>query len=486
MVTVAQQGTSPSRAEQQCHAFLGRTFEGATVTKATLVPATTTTAEYCVVRGEMPKDLDFEVRMPTQWNGRTIFAGGGGFDGVITQAPLNLSDPAGGGGYATIATNHGHNANVTPGASFALDVEMLDEYGYLGVPRVLASAKTILRARYGDAFLNTKMVYEGCSGGGRQGLIQAQRFPDLFDGVISRAPANAFTPQFLWYQNVAREMAQPGAALTAGKIQAIGKAVEAKCDALDGLKDGIIGRPDACKFDPAELACSAAESDSCLTPPQVQSARAFYAPTNVANARYVWPGFSPGGESPTAWLHSTGRYVNPLQDGFIRYMVAQDPKVDALTVEPAKYAARLDYLVSAIDAVDPDLSRFKARGGKLILWTGLSDWLITANNATAYYKSVVQRSGGQAAADEFIEYYTSPSVQHCAGGTGPDKVDLVSPMFEWLEKGVKPSSSTIVATRRVVPPGGQQTSRPLCRYPQYPRHIGGDPNVAANFACTTP
>jgi hypothetical protein len=471
--------TTPARAEQQCRAFQGRTFEGAVVTEAVLVAASGASPEHCLVRGEMPKDLDFEIRMPTSWNGRTVFAGGGGFDGRVTTVPYSMSAPAA-GGYATIATNHGHNDNVTPGASFALDVEMLDEYAYLAVPRVLAPAKAILRARYGKRFSKSKLVFEGCSGGGRQALIQAQRFPDLFDGLISRAPANAYTPQFLWYHTVIAQLAQPGAALTAGKIRAIANAVNARCDQLDGLRDGIIGRPDACRFDPAELACADAENDSCLTPPQISSARAFYAPTNVANGRYVWPGFMPGGED--SWLDIRGARM--LDEGYIKYMVAQNADIDPLTIDPARHTARIDYLVTLIDAVDPDLRPFKTHGGKLILWTGQSDWLITANNLTSYYNGVVKNSGSQAAADEFVEYYTSPSVGHCYGGTGADKVDLIGPMFDWLEKGIKPSVTTIVAGQRTVAPGAKPFTRPLCQYSKYPKYIGGDPSLAASFACT--
>lgn len=483
----AAAGSSAPEAGRQCRAFLGRTFEGATVTRATLIASDSGSSQACVIRAEMPRDLDFEVRMPVHWNHRTIFQGGGGFDGyVVSPVQLAPSSDGNGGGYATISTNHGHNESTTPGASFALDVEMLAEYAYLAVPRVLAPARTILRTWYGETFEKAKMIYEGCSGGGRQALIEAQRFPDLFDGIIARAPANAYNPQFLWYHTVAARYARPGGALTAGKADAIGQAVMAKCDALDGLNDGIIGRPDACKFDPAELSCKGEETDTCLTPAQVATARAYYAPTSVANGRYLWPGFMPGGEGARAWLLSTGRYQNPLDVGYIKYLVTQDPDIDPLQVDPARYTDRIDYLVSLIDAVDPDLRPFKARGGKVLLWTGTSDWLISANNATAYYQSVVANSGGTAAADEFIEYYTAPSVQHCLGGTGADLVDLAGPMFNWLEKGIKPSSTTIIASHRGAAAGAAPVTRPLCQYPKYPKYLGGDPNVAASFACSAP
>jgi feruloyl esterase len=173
--------------------------------------------------------------------------------------------------------------------------------------------------------------------------------------------------------------------------------------------------------------------------------------------------------------------------GYINYMVAQSPSVDWLQLDPTAYTSRIDQLVTIIDPVDPDLGRFKAHGGKLILWTGLADWLITANNATDYYKKVVQKSGGQAAADEFVEYYTAPGVQHCSGGTGADQVDLVGPMFQWLEKGIKPSTTKIVAKQSTPASGATAFTRPLCQYPAYPKYNGtGDPNVEASFTCTVP
>lgn len=485
---------TPPQASAQalCDAFVGRSVAGAIVTKATLVAASGHVPEQCVVRGEMPQDLDFEVRLPTNWNKRTVFLGGGGFDGAVTTEMTAHSPGTWSRGYATIATNHGHTGSGGD-ATFALNPQMLEDYAYLAVPKVMAAAKAILGERYGNDFAGTKMVYEGCSGGGRQGLMQAQRYPNLFDGVISRAPANAYTPQFLWYQKVQKQLAQPGAALGLAKYQALDRATMAKCDASDGVVDNIISNPAACTFDPVELACTGAETDSCLTPTQVASARTLYAPTSVANGRYQWPGFPPGGEA-TGFGSAAGEIFRVLLGGgYINYMVAQNPSIDWLQLDPAAYTSRIDQLVGMIDAVDPDLSRFKARGGKLLLWTGMTDWLITANNATAYYQGVVQSAGGQAAADEFVEYYTAPGVQHCSGGTGADKIDLAGPMFEWLEKGTKPSASQLIATKGTTTPAlawdydaPTTMSRPLCRYPQYPRYVSGDPNAAASFVCTTP
>ncbi|OAN95276.1 tannase [Marinobacter sp. EhC06] len=493
--------SSLSDAQAKCADFQGKAFGEATITSTTFVPATEEASEHCLVYGEMDKDLDFEVRMPTDWNGRTVFAGGGGFDGNITNptsqtevgTALALSPDLVKRGYATIATNHGHSVEDFPDQSWALDEQMLKDYAYQSVPRVMSPASQILTTQYGGSWGSTKTIYEGCSGGGRQALIQAQRHPDLFDGIISRAPANDFNAQFLWYHKVLNQLAQPGAGLTDAKVQTVRNAIIAKCDANDGLEDGILGNPESCDFDPSELACTGMENNSCLTDPQIESVRSFFAPTNIANGRYTWPGFLPSSEfRPLGWADDgTGTRRSSaawqLTEGYIKYMVARDPSIDPLALDPAQFTDRIDELVNLIDATDPDLTEFKDQGGKLILWTGLSDSLITANNATAYYQNVVEEMGGEEVVQEFMEYYTTPGVAHCFGGEGADKVDLVGPMFEWLENGTPPSSEQIVATQWFPSEGEPALNRPVCQYPKYPRYIeGGDPTAAASFECVLP
>lgn len=474
-----------------CQSFAGRNIEGAVVTSARVEPATVSAVEACILLGEMPQDLKFEVRMPSEWNGRILFMGGGGFDGAITQ--FAHSSGVAGKGYATIATNHGHSGKSTleGSPSWALDSQKLAEYGYLAVPRVIPPAKELLKLRYGDQRIQTaKMVYEGCSGGGRQGLIQAQRYPDLFDGVIARAPANSYIAQFLWYQKVAKQLARPGGNLSTSKVEALASTVMEKCDAQDGLADGVIGNPKACKVDLSSMKCTGAETDACFTEPQLQSLKAIYEPTDIAG--YQWPGFPFGGEAASATGLQAWGGVGPtvLGEGFIKYMVAQDPSVDWLKLDPEQFKPRLAVLSSQIDAINPDMSRFSDRGGKLILWTGLTDWLITPNNAIDFYSKVVTAQGGPEKANDFVEFYTAPGVDHClngrAGGKGQgaDSVDLVDPMFDWIEKGVKPSSKLIVATQTNPLPGQIAKKRPLCKYPDYPKYLGnGDPSLAESFAC---
>ncbi|QQX89241.1 tannase/feruloyl esterase family alpha/beta hydrolase (plasmid) [Cupriavidus necator] len=489
--------TPTASAESKCQAMLNMQFGEATITKSTFVQASGALPERCVVVGHMPKDLSFEMNLPTVWNERQVFSGGGGFDGLIPPDPrVDISPNLKERGYVTIASNHGHtsagNATSIGGidAEFALDQDMLNDYAFLSVPRVIGPARAVMTYVYGEQKVaSSKSIYEGCSGGGRQALLQAQRNPTLFDGIIARAPANAYIPQFLYYQKSFKQLAQPGAALSTAKIKTIAKAVLNKCDSLDGLKDNIIGKPDACQFDIAELRCTGAETDACLTDTQVASAKSLYEPTNVASGRYTWPGFPfGGGEDGSFGTPIWGNAIaKGLMDGFIKYMVARDAAVDSLQLDPAQYTTRLDELSSLINAVNPDLSQFRAKGGKLLLWHGMADWLITPNNTINYYNAVVAAAGGQAAADQFMEFYTAPGVNHCALGNGADNVDLVGPMFEWLEKGTPPSTNKIVAQTFYAPPGTTRITRPLCRYPQYPKYNGtGDPNVESSFTCTGP
>lgn len=492
-------GTLPQHSgKAQCDAFLGRVFGEAKITKATFVDAKDDIPEHCLVLGEMPKDLDFEVRMPAEWNGRTVFGGSGGFAGYIPNVSQysTFSPDLAQRGYATIASNFGHNSRIMDanGAfildqSWALDDQILEDYAYKAIPRVMSSAAQILTARYGESWTDTKVVYEGCSGAGRQGLLAAQRYPDLFDGIISRAPALRLIETFLSYQSIRKQLKKSDAGLTDAKLQVVSNAIMAKCDVDDGLKDGILGNPGACDFKVSDLACrDQQENDSCLTASQLESVRAFFEPKEIAGGRYGWDGFPLGTEFIHRWPDDgsgarSGGVSNYLVDGSIRYMVARDPSIDPINLDPAQYTDRIDKLVKMTDATDPDLTVFKNRGGKIILWTGLTDSAITANHVTGYYESVVEKMGGREVVDGFMEYYTSPGVEHCSGGPGADKFDLMGPMFEWLEKKTPPSTSTIIATKLSPTEGSTPIERPLCQYPTYAKYSDGNPRSAESFKC---
>ena len=276
-----------------CEALTGRSVEGARVTRATLVPAERELREYCQVLGTLPPALDFELRLPSAWNGRTVYGGGGGFDGVIFPGEEFTEQ-----GYASVASNGGHNGD-TLDAAFALEPEKRDDFASLSVHRVLSVVQALIRERYGRA--SERTWFEGCSNGGREALIEAQRWPEDFDGIIARAPAYNFVELMLAFNRHTQLLSQPGASLSDAKLASLGQAVLAACDAQDGLADGILSNPGACAFDPATLQCQGAESDACLTAAQLTPVRAVYAPY-VLNGQTIYDGWPAGGENdPDAW-----------------------------------------------------------------------------------------------------------------------------------------------------------------------------------------
>ncbi|MET0404585.1 MAG: tannase/feruloyl esterase family alpha/beta hydrolase, partial [Cystobacter sp.] len=473
-------------AQQQCERLRDKSLDGARITGATLIAAASPLPEYCKVTGGLAPSLQFEVRLPTGWNGRAVYAGGGGFNGSITPSDDHLRR-----GYAAIASDGGHTGDVLDG-SFALDPEKRADFADRSIHRVLPFAKTLIHERYGKNA--EKTYFEGCSNGGREALIEAQRWPEDFDGIIARAPAYNFVELLIAFNQNSQQLAKPGASLSDARLATLGKAVLDACDAQDGLADGILSRPNDCQFDPGTLQCTGADQDTCLTAEQVASVRKIYSPTRLDGAviNEAWPR---GGEADplgwSAWMTGNG---NPAQSasglfglGLVRYFITRDPNYDPLAFVPEQWSARIAEVSAQVSARSADLSRFRARGGKLILWHGGTDAAISLKGSDAYYQRVVTAAGGQAAADTFVEYFQAPGVNHCEGGAGADAVDLLSALEGWVEQGIAPSSARLVATKTDRTTGTQLLSRPLCKYPRYPRYTGqGDPNAAASFTCVEP
>jgi len=475
----------PTPQEKACESLAGRTVEGVTLAGARLVAASGAVPEYCEVTGTLPPSLDFEVRLPSAWNDKTLFIGGGGFDGSIPSANGYTAR-----GYASIASNGGHAGSALDG-SFASDPVKFDDFADLSTHRVLPVAKAVIREHYGRNSART--WFEGCSNGGREALIEAQRWPEDFDGIIARAPAYNFVELFLTFNRHAQQLSQPGAALPKSKLEILGRAVLEACDAKDGLTDGIISNPAACQFDPTVLQCPGAEGDNCLTAPQVESVKTIYSPYLI-NGERLNEGWPPGGEAdPDAWsLWTTGNGNTAFAGGtlfaqdLIRYFITQDPAYDALSFQATDWLSRIDEVSTRVSALDADLSRFRARGGKLILWHGGTDAAISQKGTEAYYEKVRQTAGGQEAADTFVEYFPAPGVNHCAGGAGPDNVDLIPALEAWVEGGPPPSQAGLVI-RKLTSTGASTLARPLCKYPRYPKHNGaGDAALAESFTCVEP
>ena len=469
-----------------CAALQGQSVEGAAIT-ARHVAAAGGLPEHCEVKGSLPPALDFQVWLPSDWNGKAVFAGGGGFDGVIQD----FTYPAyAASRFAVIASNGGHTGEVFDG-SFALDAAQLEDFASQSTHRVMPVARALVRAFYGrDA---TRAYFEGCSNGGREALIEAQRWPEDFDGIIARAPAYDFVELMLAFNRHTQLLSQPGASLSDAKLASLGQAVLAACDAQDGLADGILSNPGACAFDPATLQCQGAESDACLTAAQLTPVRAVYAPY-VLNGQTIYDGWPAGGENdPDAWATwITGHGTPSASVGgifgreLVRYLVTQQPTYDPLAFQPTDWLPRIQQLSARISANSTDLSGFRARGGKLVLWHGGTDAAISQKGTASYYERVVQAAGGQKTADGFVEYFPAPGVNHCAGGAGPDTVDLLSALDVWVEHGTAPSGQGLTL-RKINASGQAALSRPLCKYPRYPRYNGtGDANQATSFTCTAP
>lgn len=457
-------------------------------------------ASFCRVAGTASpapdSEINFEIWMPhaDQWNGRFQGIGSGGSAGAIGYPQLAAAVR---GGYAAVATDNGHTSNSGFDGSWALDhPERLIDFGYRAQHEATVAGKAATSAYYGrDA---DHAYFVGCSQGGHHALMEAQRFPEDYDGIVAGAPANYWVGLMtgeLWSGLATTR--EPGQNLPREKLPALGAAVLAACDANDGLEDGLIDDPRACDFDPGVLECSGADGLDCLTSGQVTAARAIYAgPTRPSSGEQLFPGYTFGSEyfdAPNG-LGGWGAYWAGIAEpggstaDFIRYSVFEDPDYD---VNQFDFDADWDLannrpigndetLGSALNAIDPDLSAFKGRGGKLISYHGWADPLVTANLAVSYYESVMAEQGGVDETTDFYRLFMAPGMAHCRGGPGPDRFDAVTAIERWVEDGVAPEQ--LVASKVVE--GEVTRSRPLCAFPQVARYTGsGSTDDAANFAC---
>lgn len=473
--------------QEACDALSGKTIGDATLSSATLVAAAGQVDEHCKVAGQIGASLKFEVTLPTEWNKKLLYAGGGGFDGALPGWPMSLSGSI--AGYVTVGSNGGHDD--PSGAVFLNNPEVQEAFGSMSIHTVLTAVKLIVQERYGAGA--EKHYFEGCSNGGREALIQATRHPEDFDGIVVRAPAYSFTELVLAFHNNMKHMVgTQGGAISKAKASTIGGAVLKACDELDGLADGIVSDVEGCAFDPADLLCAAGDADDCLTSEQVATAKAIYSEYKLGNGTSVYPGWGPGGEADEfgwpAWLIGDAM-TPPIQlffvDAFIRYWLVKDAAFDALTFEPEKNLPQIQEAAKILDAT-PDLSAFFARKGKMILVHGTNDWAISYKASIEYWKDVAAAVGGEAARDESMEFFLQPGVQHCFSGAGPDTIDLVDATAKWVEEGKRPSSAGLVSAK-LDASGKALLERPLCKYPMYPRYNGsGDQASASSYTCANP
>jgi feruloyl esterase len=470
--------------QQHCEALAGSSAGGATVGMVTFEPATEIAPEQCVVTGTLHGTLNFRIKLPSYWNGKLLVLGGGGWNGSIPASAYSASGNT--DGYVVSASDGGRQGSGLDAASFLDNPQGQQDFGYLSIHSTYEVAMEIIQKRYGR--LPVYRYFEGCSNGGREALVQATRFPNDYDGIVVRAPAYSFTELFQHFVAIGQALREPGGAISDAKAAAISKAALAACDADDGLADGLVSRPQTCTFDPASLRCSGSEGDDCLTEPQISTARVIYSELKRADSRLVYPGWGPGGEDLgwPAWINGSTVGGTGLQfqfgSGLIKYWITQDPGFDVLTFDPELYRPELALAATTLDA-SADLGTFFNRGGRMVLVHGTHDWAISYKGSVKYFNDVAMASGGEARRDQAMEMFLQPGVQHCSGGTGPDSVDLLAAVSTWVESGKRPSTQNIVARKRD-PGGATVLSRPLCRYPTFPKYKGsGSEADAANFTC---
>ena len=462
---------------------------------------------FCRVQGVIAPSSDshieFEVWMPAStWNGKYQRVGNGGFAGEISYPQLASAMKA---GYATASTDTGHKGGGTD-AQWALGhPEKIVDYGYRAIHETAEKAKALIATFYGEAAKHS--YFTGCSNGGRQALMEAQRFPGDYDGIIAGAPAAHFTRTAALFASNVVATSDRAAFVPSSKYDAIEAAVVTACDASDGVKDGVVSEPAACKFDPAVLRCRDAESDSCLTASQVATVKKLYDGLRTIKGQTIFPGFVPGGESgPGGWglwlsgakPDSSLEYAFATQ--FFKNMVYQKESWDVGTFDTERDLKAADNSVGRVlNAVDPDLGAFQKRGGKLIIFHGWSDAALPPIATMDYHRSVVDKLG-QSQTDSFVRTFMVPGLQHCSGGPGATSFGLLpglppteqdptrnmsAAIARWVEQGIAPSTLVATKFKGSTPAEGIALTRLLCPYPAIARYKGaGSSDDSANYTCS--
>ncbi len=520
---------SPSQV-QACEALLDlRTL---TITSARLVEGQSNGVRHCYVKGILPPAIGFHAQMPLpeNWNGRFLQWGDGGKDGDLDFADHRVAE-----GYAVTNSNTGHDNGAEPGASFGWNNRQAEiDFGYRAVHLTVNAGKTLTRAYYGEP--PTYSYFEGCSQGGRQGLMEAQRFPTDFDGIVAGAPVNfyqAMNASRIWYMQkiYANQFAASltfdsdgdGRPDSPTKLEMLAEAVLARCDANDGIHDGVIDDPPSCDFDPTRdlevMMCpDDVNKDSCFTTTQIALIEDLYAGSFDSTGTPVYPGKTRGSE--LEWLDElfpyAGNHFTPgnfrIAGDHLNYIFYEtDPGVTlpdltdvSLVADPTRNPpewswqefdiddvtnGRADLMMSIMDATDSDLKRFLIdHGGKLILYHGWNDYSTVAHTTVAYYQDMVDKTfaGDIDEATDRARLFLAPGMNHCRGGVGPNLWDRLAPLVEWVERGTAPDALIATHTTDNI----VDKERLICAYPEravYSGPAGGENDPAnwvhSNFTC---
>lgn len=498
------------------------------ITSAQIMPADGQTPAYCHAKGFIRPGIRYHMQLPLpeDWNGRFLHWGDGAKDGDLDFADHRVAE-----GYAVANSNMGHDSGSEPGASFAFNNRQSEiDFGYRAVHLTVNAAKSLIERYYGNA--PAYSYHEGCSTGGRQGLMEAQRFPSDFDGIVAGAPVSFYqevngymvwVSQKLFADNFAGNLAHDkdgdGVQESLTKRDILASAVMEKCDGVDGIEDGVISRPLQCDFNPrtdlkSHLCAEGTDSDDCFTPREVQTIEAIYEGPGSDGGAWKFPGMAPGSELAWPFIPHAGNNMLPFptsRDHFNYLFYEEDPGIppadigdtsqdlrkDAVIPEWAWWEFDTDELATdagdfmrrITNATDPNMDRFlNKRDGKLLLYHGWADGNLTPEPLIDYYQDVVQATfdGDMTAAQKSARLFLVPGMYHCGGGPGLSEWDRLDPLVEWVEDDQAPDR--IIGRHRTE--GKVDNERPICPYPQNavytgPEGEGDDPAnwVAENFSC---
>jgi len=484
----------------RCEALANTDFSGimdapAQLTEARVVAASAEIPAYCEVNGYVSPSVGIELRLPlSHWNGKFVQAGCGGFCGARLSGIFSRScDNPLRKGYACIASDMGHRGrdDVLDGLWAYNNLQAEVDFGYRATHVTALAGKAIAAAYYGAP--PARSYFVGCSTGGRQGMVEAQKFPEDFAGIVAGAPAMNFTGlvmNLLWDARALHdENRKP--LLSEGDLQMLHRAALARCDGDDGLKDGLIGDPRTCRFDPSELVCKPGAAASCLSEGQAAAIKKIYAgPSTSTGERLV-----PGGAMPGSELNFANYYYDygPGAAEFFRYLgFFPDP---GPSWQPGNFDfdrdhERLGMMESLYASTNPDLRKFKAAGGKLLVYQGWNDEAVKPLSTIDYYETVERTMGGRAATQDFFRLFMLPGVGHCAGGEGAYAFDSLGYLEAWAEAGNPPGMIVAAHLKSAaepfvtfpLAPSAVDFSRPAYPYPLQAKYRGrGDPNSAASF-----
>lgn len=471
------------------------------VVNANTIAATADAPEHCRVSGQILPEVRFEVDLPASWNRRLYMFGNGGFAGEPFEAPRRIAQRnlALQRGFAIASTNTGHDAASEPLATFAANRQKLIDFAFRSVHTTAETAKALIRTYYGE--VQSHAYFDGCSTGGRQGLTSAQRFPEDFDGILVGAPMLDYVGTMISGVWIAR--AENRAPIPSAKLKILSERIYARCDERDGLKDGLIDDPRKCDFMPSrDLPKCSADSDGpeCFTAKQIAALEKIHADV-LSQGKPIFPGWPVSGEIDGAnpfigasgdhgsgwvpWLinDNGATYSLNYTEAFFRYIAfpEQDFKYDIARFDFDKDPSRMTRIREMMDATDTDLSRFRSRGGKIIMYHGWADPALNPLMSVEYYEKVADRMGP--ATNSFFRLFMVPGMFHCGAGVGVSHFDAMTPLVTWVEKGVEPDH----ITGAKVVDGKTVRSRPLCPYPNVAKFKGtGSIDDEANFACRQP